>query len=195
MAETTRSLVERIDYWAYLLQEYPTNDRAARWKYQNINTFIDLFGRWEKDPDNLDPTIFSYLNRISLITRDEDGESETGKVNLMTIHASKGLEFEIVFLAGVESHLIPHARAVEEDPMNIEEERRLFYVAITRARQKLYMTSCRTRKMLREKNECTPSPFLEEIPGDLIENHRPDEELSAEEAMNIFAGLKSRFAR
>lgn len=192
MADTARSLVERIDYWGHLLQEYATNDRAARWKYKNINTFLDLFQRWENDPDNIDPNIYTYLNKISLITRDDDNEDESGKVNLMTIHASKGLEFEIVFLAGVESHLIPHARSVEEDQNNLEEERRLFYVAITRAKQKLYLTSCRTRKIMREKSDCSPSPFLEEIPKDLIEFHQPDTEVTQEEAEDFFADMKAK---
>ncbi len=195
MAETTRSLVSRIDYWGHLLQEHSTNDRAARWKYKNVGTFIDLFERWENDPDNLDPNIFSYLNRITLITRDEDEDGEKGKVNLMTIHASKGLEFEIVFLAGVEAHLIPHARSVEEDPNNLEEERRLFYVAITRAKQKLYLTSCLSRKVMRERTESGPSPFLQEIPPDLIEIHQPDEDLAPEEAADMFAAMKAKMGK
>jgi len=192
MAAATRSMIDQIDYWGFLLQEHQSSDRTAKWKYKNILTFVELFERWEKDPDNLDPNIFSYLNRISLITRDEDTEEEGGKVNLMTIHASKGLEFEIVFLAGVEENLIPHSRSVEEDPNNLEEERRLFYVAITRARQKLYLTSCQTRRVMRETVECSPSPFLEEIPSDLIEFHKPDAELSDAEAGDYFSALKAK---
>jgi len=195
MAETTRSLINRIDYWAHLLQEHSTNDKVARWKYKNVGTFIDLFERWENDPDNLDPNIYTYLNRISLITRDDDDEDEKGKVNLMTIHASKGLEFEIVFLAGVEAHLIPHARSVEEDPNNLEEERRLFYVAITRAKQKLYMTSCLTRRVMREITESGPSPFLQEIPAELIEIHQPEEDLDPEEVADMFAAMKSKMGK
>ena len=192
MSASTRSLVDRIDYWGYLLQEHQTNDRVARWKYKNIATFIDLFERWEQDPDNLDPSIYTYLNRISLITRDDDTEEAGGKVNLMTIHASKGLEFEIVFLAGVEENLIPHARSVEEDPANLEEERRLFYVAITRARKKLFLTSCQTRRVMRETVDCSPSPFLEEIPGELIDFHEPENDLSDEEAEDYFSALKAK---
>jgi DNA helicase-2/ATP-dependent DNA helicase PcrA len=192
MANTIRSLVERIDYWGHLLQEHASNDRAARWKYKNIGIFLDLFERWEKDPDTIDPDLFSYLNRISLTTRDDDAESEEGKVNLMTIHASKGLEFTIVFLAGVEENLIPHARAVEENEENLEEERRLFYVAITRARQKLYMTSCTSRRVMRERVESSPSPFLDEIPDELIEIHTPEEEVDAREAVDYFAKMKER---
>jgi DNA helicase-2/ATP-dependent DNA helicase PcrA len=192
MAGVMRSLVERIDYWGHLLQEHATNDRAARWKYKNVGFFLDLFERWEKDPDTIDPDLYTYLNRISLTTRDDDADSEEGKVNLMTIHASKGLEFEIVFLAGVEDHLIPHARAVEENEENLEEERRLFYVAITRAKQKLYMTSCSSRRVMRERVDSSPSPFLEEIPAELIEIHTPEEEVDAQEAVDYFAKMKQR---
>ena len=192
MADSTRALVERIDYWGHLLQEYQTNDNAAKWKYHNIGIFLDLFERWEKDPDTEDPDLYGWLNRISLITRDDDGDNEQGKVNLMTVHASKGLEFGVVFLAGVEDHLIPHARAIEESEENLEEERRLFYVAITRAKQKLYLTSCKTRKSMRERSDSTPSRFLEEIPGELIEFHSPEEEVDADRAADYFAMVKQK---
>ncbi|MFP4266911.1 MAG: ATP-dependent helicase [Spirochaetaceae bacterium] len=195
MAESTRALVERIDYWGHLLQEYQTNDNVAKWKYNNIGIFLDLFDRWEKDPDTEEPTLFNWLGRISLITKDDDKEDEEGKINLMTVHASKGLEFGVVFLAGVEDHLIPHARAIEENEENIEEERRLFYVAITRAKQKLYITSCKSRKSLKERTDSVPSRFLEEIPGELIEFHSPEEEVDAEEAADYFAMMKEKLAK
>jgi len=111
----------------------------------------------------------------------------------MTIHASKGLEFEYVFLAGVENNIIPHARSIEENPDNIEEERRLFYVAITRAKQKLFMTSCKTRKIRFEIVDTGPSPFLEEIPKELIEFHTPLEDVEGDEALDYFEQMKSKF--
>ena len=98
---------------------------------------------WENDPDNSNPNLYNYLNRITLMSRDNgDDESDKGKVNLMTIHASKGLEFPVVFIAGAEEGLIPHARSVAENDGDVEEERRLFYVAITRARDKLFISAC-----------------------------------------------------
>ncbi len=169
LGRTTIELVEEIGYWEYLRQEHSGNDKVAKWKYENINLFIEFMGRWERNPDNLEPTLQRWLNRITLITRDEVSEDEGGKVSLMTIHASKGLEFDVVFLAGVERDILPHARSVSEDPRNLEEERRLFYVAITRARRKLYISSCLKRRQLREVIESGPSPFLEEIPCDLLE--------------------------
>lgn len=193
MAESVSAMVDAIDYWGYLLQEHQKNDKVARWKYSNINRFIELFSNWERDPDNHNPTLQSYLNRISLITREEDDDGEKGKVNLMTIHAAKGLEFGTVFLAGVEEGIIPHARSIEENPENIEEERRLFYVAITRAKQKLFLTSCRTRRHIREIIESSASPFLEEIPENLIEIHQPETEVGDEEAARYFAKMKEKW--
>ncbi|MDA3851170.1 MAG: exodeoxyribonuclease V subunit gamma [Spirochaetaceae bacterium] len=169
LAATLREFIDEIDYWGYLVQEFAGNDKAAKWRYDNLQMLCDFLEKWEKNPDNLNPSLQKWLNRITLNSRD-DNETETGKVNLMTIHASKGLEFDIVFLAGVEDGIIPHARSVEEDPANIEEERRLFYVAITRARKKLFISSCQIRRTMRDTIESSPSPFLKEIPTELVEN-------------------------
>jgi ATP-dependent DNA helicase UvrD/PcrA len=190
LAATTQELVEEIGYWDYLLHEHSNNDKVAKWKYDNITMFIDFMSRWEKNPDKLNPTLQKYLNRITLISKDEMDDEDAGKVNLMTIHASKGLEFDVVFLAGVERDIIPHARAIAEDPANIEEERRLFYVAITRARKKLFITSCLKRKQLREMIDSGPSPFLEEIPTDLLEEMELEVEVEdADEAKKYFARM------
>jgi DNA helicase-2/ATP-dependent DNA helicase PcrA len=131
---------------------------------------------WENDPDNDNPSLFNYLNRITLVSQDNnDDENNKGKVNLMTIHASKGLEFPVVFIAGAEEGLIPHARSVEENGGDVEEERRLFYVAITRARDKLFITSCLKRRKMTMVADCEPSRFLDEIPANLVEYHEPKE--------------------
>ncbi|GHV39426.1 DNA helicase [Spirochaetia bacterium] len=195
LSQKVKGLVDTIDYWSYLVTEYSKNEKIARWKFGNLDYLIQTIERWEKDPDNPDPTLYPYLNRISLITRD-DGEDDAnkGKVNLMTIHASKGLEFPVVFIAGAEDGIIPHARSLEEGDGNIEEERRLFYVAITRARDKLYITSCLKRKRLQDTIDCLPSPFLAEIPNHLIEYHEPEKAEEAEaRAEDFFALMKERF--
>lgn len=143
----------------------------------------------------MEPSLFDYLNRISLQVKDDVDDEETGgRVGLMTIHAAKGLERRVVFLAGVEDEIIPHARALEESAGNTEEERRLFYVAITRAKEKLFLTSCLTRKVMREQIECIPSPFLEEIPQELISRSQPEEVVDEDEAADYFAAMKARFA-
>ena len=195
LAATLSALVEELHYWDYLIMEYQKNEKEAKWKYKNILTFINLLDKWEQENDE-EESIYSYLNKITLITRDDDQDAEGGKVGLMTIHAAKGLEFKVVFLAGCEDDIIPHARALEDDPANIEEERRLFYVAVTRAMDKLYITSCKTRRHLRDSVTCLPSRFLEEIPAELIQNDEGKAE-SLEEAekrvMEQFEKLKAKW--
>ena len=196
LAATLTALVDEIRYWDYLVMEYQKNEKEAKWKYKNILTFISLLNRWEEENDE-EESIYSYLNKITLITRDDNQDSEGGKVGLMTIHAAKGLEFKVVFLAGCEDAIIPHARALEEDPANIEEERRLFYVAVTRAMDKLYITSCKMRHHMRESITCIPSRFLEEIPAELIQTGEDEKEESPEEAqkrmIEQFEKLRARW--
>jgi DNA helicase-2/ATP-dependent DNA helicase PcrA len=179
----------------YLMAEYQKNEKAARFKFLNIEHLLSGIDSWENNPDTFDSGLYAYLNRITLLSRDdmEDEEGLLGKVNLMTIHASKGLEFPVVFIAGAEDGLIPHARSMEEGDGNIEEERRLFYVAITRAQDKLFISSCRRRRKMQTVVECTPSPFLDEIPENLVSYHEPKGAVSDAEAIDFLAKMKNRF--
>ena len=190
LAATLGELIEELDYWSYLVQEH-SRPEIARWKYGNVEGLMDSISSYEEDPDNLDPNLYEYLNRVTLVTRDnlEDIHGRE-RVNLMTIHAAKGLEFDTVFLAGLEKQLIPHARSIEEGEHNLEEERRLFYVAITRAKKRLFLSSCRSRRRRGRLEEAEPSRFLDELPAELLEHHREDEELSGEEAARLFARMK-----
>ena len=199
LSQKTRALVDAIDYWSYLVTEHGKEEKKARWKFSNIEYFIRMMENWERDPDTQDAGLYSWLNRISLITRDDGEADNLGKVSLMTIHSAKGLEFPVVFIAGAEEGLIPHEKSINaenetaETAGNIEEERRLFYVAITRAREKLFISSCQKRRRLQSTDECNPSPFLEEIPAHLIQHHQPtaaDEEALADE---LLQKLKARF--
>ena len=113
----------------------------------------------------------------------------------MTIHSAKGLEFPVVFIAGVEEGLLPHERSIEEGKENIEEERRLFYVAVTRARQKLFITSCKTRKKAQGVKECKPSPFIDEIPKELINYYIVDEEKEEMRIEELFEQCKKKFGK
>lgn len=192
--KSLEKLIHQVDYWAYLVVEHQKNDKIAKWKWRNMNLFVDIAKSYEIDPDNVNPTLPGFLNRITLQGRDEVSEEEEteSKVHLMTIHAAKGLEHKVVFLAGVEDGIIPHARSVEEDPANLEEERRLFYVAITRAQQKLIMSSARQRRIMRELVEMSPSPFLQEIPEELISVRDFDAVVDKEEGSSYFAQLKEK---
>ncbi|MDR0784690.1 MAG: UvrD-helicase domain-containing protein [Treponema sp.] len=195
LSQKVRQLVDEIDYWSYLVTEFSKNEKLARWKFANIDMLVESIHRWETDPDNFDPTLYPYLNRVSLISQNDGNDGDKGKVNLMTIHAAKGLEFPVVFIAGAEDGLIPHARSLEEGGA-VEEERRLFYVAITRARNKLFITSCQQRRRQQSTTRCLPSPFLAEIPQRLIEIHAPIQKTPTEEeaeASQFFAKMKEKF--
>jgi DNA helicase-2/ATP-dependent DNA helicase PcrA len=199
LSQKTRALVDAVDYWGYLVTEHGKEEKKARWKFGNIEYFIRMIENWERDPDNLDAGLYPWLNRISLITKDDGDDDTAGKVSLMTIHSAKGLEFPVVFIAGAERGLIPHERSIEDsedEAGSIEEERRLFYVAITRAREKLYITSCRKRGRLRNTVDCEPSPFLDEIPKHLIEYHEAEKIVdNAEMADDLFARIRAQFQR
>ena len=121
-------------------------------------------------------------------------EDDTDRVQLMTLHASKGLEFPYVFMMGLEEELLPHRNSIEED--NIEEERRLMYVGITRAQRELTLTMAGKRKQFGEEYETTPSRFLDELPSDdLMWEGKPGSQKSQEEKQALgkahLANLKS----
>ncbi len=202
MADTLRLMVHEIDYWPHLVQEFQNNEKIAKWRFHNVEIFCSSLEQYEKNPDNHPTSVFTYLNRVSLQNHDEQEDDQIkGKVNLMTIHASKGLEFKVVFLAGVEDGIIPHKRSLMENEegdydSNMEEERRLFYVAITRAQQKLIMTSCRQRTVMRQTVDSALSPFLQEISAHLIESKVPEQKIAEEDlAVDFFAKLKSQFPK
>ncbi len=197
LAKKVRELVEQIRYWDYLMSEYQKSEKAARFKYMNIESLINSMESWENNPDNGDANLYTYLNRITLLSRDDmDDDEDQGKVNLMTIHASKGLEFPVVFIAGTEEGLIPHGRAVDEGGDSaVEEERRLFYVAITRARNKLLISSCRFRRHMQSNVECKPSRFLDEIPSNLVEYHETEKEVDPQTAQDFLAAMRKKFTK
>jgi DNA helicase-2/ATP-dependent DNA helicase PcrA len=194
IAATVERLIDELEYWGYLVQEFQKSERAAKAKWKNVGFFVKSIDRYETNPDVLEPTLQGYLNRISLQVRDDlSDEENAGKAHLMTIHAAKGLEYDIVFLAGVEEGLLPHERSVEENGGDVQEERRLFYVAITRARRRLFMTSCRRRHVQNEVVEAVPSPFIQEIPAPLLERTGTDPAAGIAAPADPFAALRSRF--
>jgi DNA helicase-2/ATP-dependent DNA helicase PcrA len=181
LAQGVRELVEEIDYWAHLVSENrDAKDKdVVKWKFGNVESLIGSLADFEENPDNVSPSLFDYLTRVTLASRDDlDDKEEEGRVNLMTIHSAKGLEFPVVFIAGVEQDIIPHARSVEEADANLEEERRLFYVALTRAERRLYISWCSSRRRMGKPADSFPSPFLEELPADCLETHAPDEDFT-----------------
>ncbi|MGN0729075.1 ATP-dependent helicase [Treponema sp.] len=197
LAKKVRALVEEINYFDYLISENPKSEKAARFKYMNIESLIKSMEQWENNPNYEDTSLYAYLNRITLISRDNmDDEQDKGKVNLMTIHASKGLEFPVVFIAGAEEGLMPHSHALEDGgDAAVEEERRLFYVAVTRAQDRLLISSCSHRRKMSATIECEPSRFLDEIPKNLVEYHKPSKEVDSETAHELLQNMLKNMAK
>lgn len=185
-----RNLVQEIGYKAYLEGEHPEHEAIVAFKMKGIDFLCDRLSKWERNPENARASIFDFLNRVSLAGKEDPDEENAGKIALMTIHASKGLEFDTVYLAGVEDQYIPHARAIEENPASIDEERRLFYVAITRARRELVISSCEKRRDVAS----LPSRFLEEIPKSLFDEEDPTKQLSSDEVVDKLRLLRERLA-
>ncbi len=115
----------------------------------------------------------SFLSHASLEAGETQGEAWDDCVQLMTLHSAKGLEFPLVFIVGMEDGLFPHQRSVMEAGGRLEEERRLCYVGITRAREQLCLSHAEVRRMFGSESHCRPSRFLNEIPSGLIQEIRP----------------------
>jgi len=112
--------------------------------------------------------LVSFLTHASLEAGEHQAREGQDAVQLMSVHAAKGLEFDVVFLTGLEQGLFPHENAIAEGRDGLEEERRLMYVAVTRARQRLYLSCAQTRLLHGQTRYCVPSGFLEEIPAELL---------------------------
>jgi len=188
-----RDFIKSLQYEEYLYAQ-SASPKAAEIAMSNVST---LFG-WVQDllkGDALNPpmTLPEVIQRLTLRDMMERGEddAEADQVQLMTLHASKGLEFPYVFMVGMEEGLLPHQSSIDED--NIEEERRLAYVGITRAQTQLYFTIARERRQYGELIEPTPSRFLYELPQDDVEwewQKKPDtDEQRKQKAAKGIAGL------
>ncbi len=150
----------------YLKELHESNTDEDEIRIENLQELVNVANEFE--PEEEDNILGEFLAQISLVS-DIDGMDEiANNVTLMTLHASKGLEFPIIFLAGCDEGIFPSARC-SETPSELEEERRLMYVGVTRAENKLYITTANRRQMWGEYKYYTPSRFIEEIPSNLIE--------------------------
>lgn len=153
------------------------NDARKFEKVQNLDELVSDAREFEMSSS--DKTLKAFLQKVALFTdidnkKDYDEEDE-GMVTLMTVHSAKGLEFPIVFIVGLEEGLFPHSRSIEAGSESaIEEERRLFYVALTRAIKKVYLTYARERTLHGRTHNQSPSRFLREVPEELIDHYMPE---------------------
>ena len=176
-----RSMLASLHYEEYLY-EYATSPKAAEMQSKNVATLFDwvadmLKGDEFNEPMNLNQ-IVTRLTLRDMLERGEE-EDDSDQVQLMTLHASKGLEFPYVFLIGMEEGILPHQTSIDED--NVEEERRLAYVGITRAQQNLWFSLCKERRQFGELIRPEPSRFLLELPENDLQWERDKPPLSAEQ--------------
>ena len=172
-------ILEKSGYLRELTASGTDEDQT---RIENLQELVNVANEFE--PEELDNTLGEFLSQVSLVS-DIDGMDEiANNVTLMTLHASKGLEFPIVFLAGCDEGIFPSARC-SNSLSELEEERRLMYVGVTRAETKLYLTTAKRRQMWGEYKYYSPSRFLEEIPSKLIEQE--------ESAFSEYTAPKSTF--
>lgn len=194
-----KEMLGKIQYEAYLY-ETATTPKAAEMQSRNVQTLFEwVEGMLEGDEIEAPMSLVQVVNRLTLRDMLERGEDddESDQVQLMTLHASKGLEFPHVFLIGMEEGILPHQTSLDED--NVEEERRLAYVGITRAQQTLTFSLCKERRQYGEVIKPEPSRFLLELPQDDLQWERdkpPLTETQKQEKVssnvaNLMAMLKS----
>lgn len=160
------SILDRTGYLAQLEESTDPQDQA---RAENIGELLSV----AKDFQDTNPsgTVEDFLEQVALVNDVDSFEQEEAKVTLMTLHAAKGLEFPIVFLCGLEEGLFPHSRTLM-NPEEIEEERRLAYVGITRAEKELYISNATTRTVFGRTSSYLPSRFIDEIPEELVDGLR-----------------------
>ncbi|MGI9092979.1 MAG: DNA helicase PcrA [Mycobacteriales bacterium] len=161
-----------IDHTGYLVDLEASTDPQDEGRVDNINELVSVAREFEDQRD--EGSLTEFLEQVSLVAdADSVPDADTGVVTLMTLHTAKGLEFPIVFLTGMEDGIFPHLRTLG-DPTELEEERRLAYVGITRAKQRLYISRAVTRTAWGQPSYNPPSRFLDELPAELMSWERTE---------------------
>ena len=168
LAAQFREMIQQLDYQAEIGRNYKEPlDRTARWA--TVEELVNALSQYEERARQ--PTLHGFLEDIALVGREEENDKE-GKLSrnaiaLMTLHSAKGLEFPNVYLVGMEEGLLPHERALEEGRHGIAEERRIAYVGVTRARDRLALTRAKSRTKWGRRRDSLPSRFLAEMRGEV----------------------------
>ena len=172
LPEFFRYLVARIQYKQWLFSAYGASDQGeAQDRFANVAELLNSIVDFSEHAEEGKNTLADFLEQIALVSAVDNMDADADAVILMTMHCAKGLEFDTVFVVGFEEGMFPSPRSVEE-PGGLEEERRLCYVAITRAKKDLHMISTRSRVTFGRAINGTPSRFLEEIPEECLDKRR-----------------------
>lgn len=162
VSELTRKTLESVGYLDELRNDGTVE---AKSRLENLDEFLNITAEFQKESD--DQSLAAFLETVALVADVDTYDADGNAVALMTLHTAKGLGFPIVFLVGMEEGIFPHSRAIM-DSGEMEEERRLCYVGITRAKERLYLTHSTMRTLYGGTQVCVPSRFLEEIPEELL---------------------------
>jgi DNA helicase-2/ATP-dependent DNA helicase PcrA len=152
-------------------------------RVENLQELVNAARQFEPDPDE-PSALRAFLDTAALDAGDQQADEYTDAVQLMTLHSAKGLEFPVVYLAGVEENLFPHKMSLEE-PGRLEEERRLCYVGITRAMRQLYLSYAETRRWYGQESYNTVSRFVREIPANCLKEVRINASISRPLSANM----------
>ena len=162
-ARTAEDLLDRTGYLQVLRSE---GTIEAQGREENLRELIAAVTEYEES--ETEPTLSGFLEKITLASDIDNMEDKSDVVTMMTLHSAKGLEFPIVFMVGIEEGLLPHQRSYDTEA-ELEEERRLCYVGLTRAQEHVYLTYARSRRLYRDIDYRIPSRFIEEIPPELVD--------------------------
>ncbi len=169
VTELTEAVIEESGYRLALEEERTVK---ARGRLENLGELLSATREYEESAEA--PTVGGFLENVALLTSADEVEAGVEAVLLLTLHSAKGLEFPVVFMVGMEEGLFPLGRAVMSDNrLELEEERRLCYVGMTRAKERLFLTSAELRTIFGATSHTLPSRFLEEVPEGLLERHGP----------------------
>lgn len=169
IVDLIRAVLERIKYAEYLQEQ---DDEDAEDRMNNIEEFISKASRYEETHDYIE--LSEFLSEVALVADIDNVENKDDRVLLMTLHSAKGLEFPVVYLSGMEDGLFPSFMSIAApDPEELEEERRLAYVGITRAKEELTLTCAKCRMIRGETQYNAVSRFVREIPTELMDNYTP----------------------
>jgi DNA helicase-2/ATP-dependent DNA helicase PcrA len=162
-AEVLKLALERSGYRSILEASRDPQDEA---RVDNLDALLGQLFEWQAQ--NPEGTVADYLAEVTLSAAADEIEDESGTISLMTLHTAKGLEYQVIFMIGLEQGTLPHVRSFDE-PGGLQEERRLMYVGMTRARERLFLSHALQRTLFGNTASFMPSAFLSDIPAELLD--------------------------
>lgn len=183
VTDLVKLVLQETGYWSMLENEHTVESTT---RMENLKEFYSVTDEYDKQTG--DSNLEDFLSELSLLTDMDQAEDDPEQVTMMSLHSAKGLEFPIVFLVGMEENVFPHSRSLE-DRHELEEERRLCYVGITRAMEQLYLAHCQQRTLYGNTRMNEPSRFLRELPPELLSIEKPIEKAFYTRAQEKFSNF------